>query len=126
MQDTDYLCPVCEKHYFDDFDTFDSCPECGWEINTPQFDDHNLSDSRNALNVFEHKIQYAATSNPKIAEEVKALRKAFLKERWDIKEMMRDFSTGNTAADFEMALPAFVASRENYIANIKQLIQSAS
>ena len=49
----------------------------------------------------------------------------FLKERWDIKELMRDFATGVTAVDFELTQPAFQASRERYISTLKKMIAEA-
>lgn len=123
--DSDYLCPVCEKHYFEDFDTFETCPVCGWEGNQPQFDDHDMPDGINALSVNEHKVQYAAMKIPDAAKEVKLLQRAFFKERWDLKELMREFSSGSSAEDFAMTKPAFEQSRANYIAAIKALMEKA-
>lgn len=126
MSEADYLCPVCEKEYIDSFDTFEACPECGWEINTPQFNDHDMSDGRNALNVHEHKVLYAAMKNPKTSAAAKELRKVFFKERWDIKEMMRECATGNSAEDFAIALPAFTDSRNRLITALEALLAEAN
>ncbi len=125
MEDNDYLCPVCEKHYFDSIDDFDTCPVCGWEVNIPQLADHDLADGRNALSVNEQRVQYAAMKNPATREPACALKKDFMKERWNIKELMREFATGSTADDFELALPAFEAGRQTYITALKSLLESA-
>ncbi len=125
MSDEDYLCPVCKQHYFDSFDDFDSCPECGWEINIPQFDNHDLSDGRNALSVNEQKVQYAAMKIPAARDCVKELKKQFLKDRWNIKELMREFATGTSAEDFELAMPMFIAGRQAYLAQLHALMDSS-
>ncbi len=124
MSDEDYLCPVCGQHYFDSFDDFDSCPNCGWEINVPQFADHDLADGRNALSVNEQKVQYAVMQIPALKDTLKTMKRQFLKDRWDIKELMREFSTGSSAEDFEAALPMFIEGRKNYIDQLQALMQT--
>lgn len=126
MEDNDYLCPVCEKFYFDSVDDFDTCPVCGWEVNIPQLVDHDLADGRNALSVNEQKVQHAAMSNPATREEAKTLKKSFMQERWNIKELMREFATGSSANDFEMAMPAFAAGREKYMNALGALIGASN
>lgn len=53
-----YLCPCCEKHYFDEFDDYDICPVCDWENdglqnNHPDFrggaNDMSLNEAREAF-----------------------------------------------------------------------------
>lgn len=126
MQDSDFLCPVCKKYYFEDFDAFETCPECGWEGNQSQFDDHDMSDGRNSLSVNEHKIQYAAMQIAALKPQIKALQRDFLKQRWDIKELMRDFASGSTVEDFKMTKPAFEQCRTNYLNAIKELMDKAN
>lgn len=119
-----YICPVCGKYEIDDLDGYECCPECGWEVNKLQYDDHNESLGLNSLSVNDHKLQYEAMCVPELKQRVQALRKEFLKERWDIKELMRDFSQGSAKADFAAAQPMFEQVTNKYVGALKDLLAS--
>lgn len=126
MQDSELLCPVCGKYSFDSFDEYVACPKCGWEGNLPQFNDHELADSINALSVNECKIQYAAMSDPELRPTVRTMQREFLKSRRAIKDGIQFSSTGNTAAeDFEIILPALIEGRKLYVAELEALLAAA-
>ena len=123
MFETELKCPVCEEYCFDTFDDYVTCPVCGWDGNIPQFKDHNLSDGRNALSVNEYKIQRRAILQPGLRDTVLKMQRAFLKKRWDIKELSRDLASGCTADDWALMLPALVEVREDYVASLNDLIK---
>ena len=37
------LCPVCEKHYFEELNAFELCPICGWGDDLLQRDNHDYT-----------------------------------------------------------------------------------
>lgn len=61
-----HKCPVCGKYEFEDEDSHDICPYCGWEDDSVQTDDPNCSGGANDLCLNDYKKQYQEllTRNP--------------------------------------------------------------
>lgn len=52
------ICPVCEKHYFEELNAFELCPICGWGDDLLQRDDHDYKNGYNKMSVNEAKEAY--------------------------------------------------------------------
>lgn len=55
---TPHYCPVCGKYEFEDFDSFDICPFCGWQDDGSDIDAPNIAFGANDLSFIEHKNKY--------------------------------------------------------------------
>ncbi len=53
-----HMCPICGKYEFEDENSFDICPSCGWEDDAVQNDDPDFFGGANKLSLNEYKKQY--------------------------------------------------------------------
>lgn len=51
-------CPVCGKYVFDNDNSFDICPFCGWEDDGIQLSDPNYDGGANDLSLNQYKEEY--------------------------------------------------------------------
>lgn len=83
----DYLeCPVCGKHYFEEENSFDICPICGWENDGVQADDHNYAGGANHLSVNEARIEFFLLQEKRVQETVTRCQQKFKKEYREIQK----------------------------------------
>ncbi len=45
----EHICPVCGQYDFEDFDTYDACPVCGWQDDSLQEDEPDYAGGANKL-----------------------------------------------------------------------------
>ena len=55
---TPHNCPVCGKHEFEDYGSFDVCPYCGWEDDGVQLNDPDFDGGANELSLKQYRKQY--------------------------------------------------------------------
>lgn len=60
-----HFCPVCGKYEFDDDNSFDICPFCGWEDDSIQLNNPNYSGGANTYSLNMYKEQYLKLINEK-------------------------------------------------------------
>lgn len=119
------LCPVCGKFEFEDFEDLENCSVCGWKINIRQYDDHDFSDSTNALSVNEYKIEYEAMTNEKIAKEAEALKKDFYDRRFSMYREFREVTRAMGTQSCEDMSRKQHEQRLEYMEQLHALISSA-
>ena len=52
------ICPVCGKYTFEEYDSYDICPVCGWEDDGLQRDEPDLACGANGLSLNQYREQY--------------------------------------------------------------------
>lgn len=52
------ICPVCRKHHFEDEDSYEVCPVCGWEDDPLQRDEPDFEGGANVLSLNQFKEEY--------------------------------------------------------------------
>ena len=53
MKEKGHLCPVCGKHRFTEYDSFEICPVCGWWDEQMQEDNPDWTDCSNIMSLNE-------------------------------------------------------------------------
>ena len=53
-----HRCPVCGKHEFSAQNSYEICPECGWEDDAAQEDDPNEALGPNYMSLGEYRDRY--------------------------------------------------------------------
>lgn len=87
-----FTCPVCGKYIFDDIESCEMCPVCGWEMNIVQFDNHDHSEGANILSVNESIVEYKMLKDDETSDQAKKLYERFRRLR---NELQRDFRKGS-------------------------------
>ena len=59
-----HKCPVCGKYNFSDFDSYDICPECGWEDDWTQEQGPTDEVGSNEMCLNEYKAKYETGWRP--------------------------------------------------------------
>ena len=54
----EWICPVCGKYTFEEYDSYDICPVCGWEDDGLQRDEPDLACGANGLSLNQYREQY--------------------------------------------------------------------
>lgn len=55
------ICPVCEKHHFEDVNAFDFCPLCGWCDDLVQRTEPDYDKGYNSISLNQAKKNYKET-----------------------------------------------------------------
>ena len=53
-----HKCPICEKYVFEEENSFDICPYCGWEDDGVQYDDKKYWGGANEFSQVDYKKTY--------------------------------------------------------------------
>lgn len=53
-----HKCPVCQKHTFKEWNSYDVCPECGWEDDSMQEVEPDDDVGANMMSLNEYKAKY--------------------------------------------------------------------
>lgn len=64
-----HKCPVCGKYDFPDFDSYEICPECGWEDDWIQEKDPTEEVGSNEMCLNEYKAKYEIGWKPEWLKE---------------------------------------------------------
>lgn len=62
---TGKICPVCEKHKFENDNHFEICPICGWEDDAVQRKYPDFPEGANGMSLNEYRKKYAEYLNSK-------------------------------------------------------------
>lgn len=71
-----HLCPVCRKHCFSEYGSYEICPVCKWEDDPVQGKDHCFYGGANNLSVNESQLYYYLKGRP-ASEKLAQLEKEF-------------------------------------------------
>lgn len=58
MEKTPHKCPVCGKYKFSEWNSYDICPECGWEDDSAQEKNPDDDLGVNMVSLNEYKSKY--------------------------------------------------------------------
>lgn len=53
-----HMCPVCKKYEFDHMDSFEICPECGWQDDLYQEENPDEDCLANEMSLNEYRAAY--------------------------------------------------------------------
>lgn len=53
-----HLCPVCGKHNFSEYDSYEYCPECGWQDDGFQESEPDFEGGANDMSLLQAKEAY--------------------------------------------------------------------
>lgn len=123
MIEVGFVCPICGKYYFQDFDGLAECPVCNWAINIVQYDNHDFSEGSNTLSVNEYRLEHTALNDRSIKEAAVKLKEEFESERIRMHKEFRALKSGDTAPSCEQMHQQFVAVRLVYVEKLNQLLQ---
>lgn len=59
-----HKCPVCGKYEFDSWNSYDICPECGWEDDSMQEEAPDDDLGANGMSLNEYKADYESGWRP--------------------------------------------------------------
>ena len=62
--ETKHKCPVCGKHEFSGLDSYEICPECGWEDEKFQENHPDEDIGANEMSLNEYKAAYESGWRP--------------------------------------------------------------
>lgn len=54
----EHLCPICGKHTFPEYDSYEICPICGWEDDGLQYKRPDYAGGANPLSQNEYRKQW--------------------------------------------------------------------
>lgn len=116
-------CPICGKYEFEQSGDFDICPECNWENDPIQDDDHNYAGGANSLSVNEARIEYLALKGS-MAETARIYRAAYQNRKKTIREKYRSLDRAAFPETAAEEIAAYKQARQEYIDRLNSINQT--
>jgi hypothetical protein len=122
FESQDPICPVCEKHLFDEPDDFDICPICGWENDGLQRDQRDYWGGANDLSVNESKIVHSLLRDKANENKVTEILDAFKQRHVEIMFKYRgiDYRTEQG----EKCISELSQSHRDFISELEKLLET--
>lgn len=115
-------CPVCGKYEFIERGDYDICPQCHWENDSVQANDHNYAGGANALSVNEARIEYFALSGAYREAALSCLNE-YRNQRQTIRERYQGINRAASPEKAAEETKEYKKAREEYINHLNRIMQ---
>jgi hypothetical protein len=122
MKTSEFICPVCNDHTFQNESDYDICPVCGWENDGIQRNDFDYWGGANDLSVRESQLFYALSKNKLIMSQLNAAAVSYEHKIKSIYQKYEDIDY--TTPDGDLCLSELKKAHDDYVGKLKALSEN--